>query len=48
MSGFLAHVSDTRDYLERLILHERDNMEERTESAGFKGPIKPLAGDGLS
>ena len=29
MSGFLAHVSDTRDYLERLILHERDKMERQ-------------------
>lgn len=48
MSGFLAHVSDTRDYLERLILHERDNMEERTGSAGFKSPVTPLAGEVLS
>jgi TRAP-type uncharacterized transport system substrate-binding protein len=27
MAGFLSHVSDTRNYLTRLILHERDNLE---------------------
>ncbi len=28
MSGFLVHASDTRDFLMRLILHERDNLED--------------------
>ncbi len=28
MSGFLAHASDARDFLMRLILHQRDNLEE--------------------
>jgi TRAP-type uncharacterized transport system substrate-binding protein len=28
MSGFLAHVSDTGSYLTRLILHQRDNLED--------------------
>jgi TRAP-type uncharacterized transport system substrate-binding protein len=34
MSGFLTHVSDTRDYLARLILHERDNLEEQARLQG--------------
>lgn len=29
MSGFLVHASDTRDFLIRLILHERENLEDR-------------------
>jgi TRAP-type uncharacterized transport system substrate-binding protein len=29
MSGFLTHASDARDFLVRLILHERDNLEEK-------------------
>jgi TRAP-type uncharacterized transport system substrate-binding protein len=28
MSGFLVHASDTRDFVIRLILHERDNLED--------------------
>jgi TRAP-type uncharacterized transport system substrate-binding protein len=28
MSGFLVHASDARDFLMRLILHERDNLED--------------------
>jgi TRAP-type uncharacterized transport system substrate-binding protein len=28
MSGFLLHVSDARDFLVRLILHQRDNLED--------------------
>jgi hypothetical protein len=28
MSGFLVHASDTRDFLIRLILHERENLED--------------------
>jgi TRAP-type uncharacterized transport system substrate-binding protein len=34
MSGFLTHVSDTRDYLARLILHERDNLEDQAQLRG--------------
>jgi TRAP-type uncharacterized transport system substrate-binding protein len=34
MSGFLTHVSDTRDYLTRLILHQRDNLEEEAQLQG--------------
>jgi TRAP transporter TAXI family solute receptor len=34
MSGFLTHISDTRDYLTRLILHERENLEERAHLEG--------------
>jgi len=29
ISGFLSHVNDARNYLNRLILHERDNIEDR-------------------
>ncbi len=29
MSGFLVHASDARDFLMRLILHERENLEDR-------------------
>jgi hypothetical protein len=29
ISGFIAHVNDARNYLNRLILHERDNLEDR-------------------
>jgi TRAP-type uncharacterized transport system substrate-binding protein len=32
MSGFLAHVSDARDFLVRLILHERDNLEDQARA----------------
>ena len=32
MSGFVTHVNDARDYLTRLILHERDNLENRANS----------------
>jgi TRAP-type uncharacterized transport system substrate-binding protein len=28
MSGFLVHASDTRDFLVRLVLHQRDNIED--------------------
>jgi TRAP-type uncharacterized transport system substrate-binding protein len=31
MSGFVTHVNDARNYLTRLILHERDNLENRAE-----------------
>jgi TRAP-type uncharacterized transport system substrate-binding protein len=34
MTGFLAHASDARDFLMRLILHERDNLEERARAQG--------------
>ena len=29
MSGFISHVNDARNYLNRLILHERDNLEDQ-------------------
>ena len=29
MSGFVSHVNDARNYLNRLILHERDNLEDQ-------------------
>ncbi len=32
MSGFLVHASDARDFLIRLILHERDNLEDRARA----------------
>ena len=32
MSGFLAHISDARDYLARMILHQRDHLEDRARS----------------
>ena len=36
MSGFLAHASDARDFLMRLILHQRDNLEDQARrSAGL-------------
>ena len=32
MSGFLVHASDARDFLIRLILHERENLEDRARA----------------
>jgi TRAP-type uncharacterized transport system substrate-binding protein len=32
MSGFLAHASDARDFLMRLILHQRDNLEDNARA----------------
>jgi TRAP-type uncharacterized transport system substrate-binding protein len=32
MSGFLVHASDARDFVMRLILHERDNLEEHARA----------------
>jgi TRAP transporter TAXI family solute receptor len=32
MTAFLGHVADTRDHLARLILHERDNIEEQARA----------------
>lgn len=29
ISGFITHVNNARDYVTRLILHERDNIEQR-------------------
>ena len=40
MSGFLAQVNDARNYLARLILHERDNLEEEAKEQGR--PLKAL------
>ena len=34
MSGFLTHVSDARDYLTRLILHQRELLEKRARLEG--------------
>src|SRR5262249_42110514 len=34
MSGFLTHVSDTSSYLTRLILHQRDNLEDAARIQG--------------
>jgi TRAP-type uncharacterized transport system substrate-binding protein len=34
MSGFLTHVSDTSLYLTRLILHQRDNLEDAARIQG--------------
>ncbi len=34
MSGFLTHVSDTRDYLTRMILHEREVLEKQARHSG--------------
>jgi hypothetical protein len=31
MSGFLTHINDARGHIARLILHERDNLEDRAE-----------------
>ena len=32
MSGFLTHASDARDFLGRLILHQRDNLEDEART----------------
>ena len=32
ISGFVAHVNDARNYLTRLILHERDNLEDQART----------------
>lgn len=32
MTAFLGHVSDIRDHLARLILHERDNIEDQAQA----------------
>ncbi len=32
MSSFLTHVNDARNYIARLILHERDSIEDRASS----------------
>jgi TRAP-type uncharacterized transport system substrate-binding protein len=32
ISGFVTHVNDARNYLTRLILHERDNLENRAQT----------------
>ncbi|MGE3818944.1 MAG: TAXI family TRAP transporter solute-binding subunit [Isosphaeraceae bacterium] len=34
ISGFVTHVNDARDHLTRLILHERDNLEEEATREG--------------
>jgi hypothetical protein len=32
MSGFLVHISDARDFIMRLTLHERDNLEDQARA----------------
>ena len=34
LSGFLTYANDARDSLNRLILHERDNLEDQAEAGG--------------
>ena len=34
MSGFLTHVDNTRDYLPRMILHEREHLERLGRTQG--------------
>jgi len=34
LTGFLLYVNDARDYLNRLILHERDNLEDQAQVQG--------------
>lgn len=46
MSGFLAHVNDARDYLARLLLHERANLEEEAKAQGVS--FKSLWNEALS
>jgi TRAP-type uncharacterized transport system substrate-binding protein len=40
ISGFLTHVNDTRNYLARLVLHVRDNLEEEAQLQGR--PLREL------
>jgi TRAP-type uncharacterized transport system substrate-binding protein len=46
MSSFLAHVNDARNYLARLILHERDNLEHEAQLQGR--PLKSLWSEALT
>ena len=39
MSGFLTHVNDARDYLARLILHARTQIEKRARHKGISDRI---------
>ncbi len=38
MSGFLTHVDNTRDYLTRMILHEREYLEKKARVQGRESP----------
>ena len=38
MSGFLTHVDNTRDYLTRMILHEREHLERLARAQGRSTP----------
>jgi TRAP-type uncharacterized transport system substrate-binding protein len=40
ISGFVSHVNDARNYLNRLILHERENLEDRASE--LKRPTQAL------
>jgi hypothetical protein len=56
-SGFVSHVNDARNYLNRLVLHERDNLEDRAikerrspesvwnEALGASSTQKPALGE---
>ncbi len=50
MSGFVTHVNDARNYLTRLILHERDNLEDeavaqnRAPEAVWNEEVRPAEG----
>ncbi len=56
MSGFLTHVGDARDFLVRLILHVRENVEQEArvqgrpagviwaEASGQFPPVPPVHG----
>lgn len=39
--GFLAQVNDARDYVTRLILHERDNLEDQQERGRLERFLSP-------
>jgi TRAP-type uncharacterized transport system substrate-binding protein len=55
ISGFIAHVNDARNHLTRLILHERDNLENRAQSEDRSAEAlwaealgaRPLGGQGV-
>jgi len=46
MSSFLTHVNDARNYLARLVLHGRDNLEEEAQLQGR--PLRELWNEALS
>jgi hypothetical protein len=46
MSSFLTHVNDARNYLARLVLHGRDNLEVEAQLQGR--PLRELWNEALS